>query len=155
MPAPWTTTAAFLLAAACGTTEDVTLRLVDADGDCTAEVFAAVESLSVEAIPASGRCRLAQECPLYSGELRSVADVEAALRSSEVLLELDAREAQIVVVNGRPSKHCLPREDGTTNPVMCAYGSLTQARDGVLTLELDADLRGADTCPESLKDFCP
>ncbi len=148
------TTAAVLFAAACGTTEDVTIRLIDETEDCTAEVFEAVRSLSIEAVATAGRCRLAHECPVYTGELRTVADVEAALRSSEVLLELDADEAQLVVVNGRPSKYCLPLEDGSTNPVMCAYGSLTQARDGTLTLELDADTMGADTCPESI-ELCP
>jgi hypothetical protein len=148
------TTAALALAAACGTTEDVTLRLTDDVPDCTPDVLAMVKSLSVEAIATAGRCRLDQECPNYSHELRTLADVEAALRASRILLELPADETQLVVINGRPSEFCLPRMDGLSNPVMCAYGSLSQARDGTLTMELNADVMGMDTCPESIEQ-CP
>ena len=147
------TATALLLAsaAACSGAEDVTLAIADADGDCAAR-FADVQTLSIEAVATAGRCRLAHECA-FNVEIRSVADVAAALRFSDVLLELDAGEAQTLVINGRPSHDCFPRSDGANHPVLCGYASLGQARDGTLTVELEPDL-GGDECPESI-ELCP
>jgi hypothetical protein len=149
------TAAALLLAAACGTSRDVTIRVTDADGDITAMgVWDVVDTLSLEAIATAGRCRLRHECPPYR-KLRSVEDVEEALRYAGVLLELDADEAQILVLNGRPQHNCFPpREGNANNPVMCAFASLDHAPGGVIELELVADVDGSDRCPESLM-ACP
>jgi len=138
-------------AAACTGAEDMTLALTDADGDCAGR-FADVQTLSIEAVATAGRCRLAHECA-FNVEVRSVADVGAALRVSDVLLELSAGEAQTLVINGRPSHDCFPRTDGANHPVLCGYASLGQARDGTLTVELEPD-RGGDECPESI-ELCP
>jgi len=143
--------AALLLVAACGAAEDVRIDLADADGDCAAR-FADVATLSIEAVATAGRCRLAHECA-FNVAVGSVADVEAALRISDVLLELSSGEAQTLVINGRPSRDCFPRADGSNRPVLCGYGSLGQARDGTLVIELEADTGGAE-CPESI-DLCP
>jgi hypothetical protein len=146
------TTAALLLAAACAATEDVRIELTDADGDCTAATFGRVRTLSIEAVATAGRCRLAHECA-FNATVGSLADVEAALRASEVLLELDPGEAQTLVINGRPLNDCFPRDDARNHPVLCGYASLDGARDGTLVLELEADL-GGDECPESI-ELCP
>lgn len=135
----------------CSSAEDVTLAVTDADGDCAAR-FADVQTISIEAVATAGRCRLAQECA-FNVEIRSAADVAAALRFSDVLLELPAGEAQTLVINGRPSHDCFPRADGANHPVLCGYASLGQARDGTLTVELEPDL-GGDECPESI-ELCP
>jgi hypothetical protein len=145
------TTAALLLAAACGATEDVRLRLTDTDGDCTAATFGQVRTLSIEAVATAGRCRLAHECA-FNVTAASPADIEAALRASGMLLELDPDEAQTLVINGRPLNDCFPREADRNHPVLCAYASLDQARDGTLDLELEAD--GGGACPESI-ELCP
>lgn len=138
-------------AAGCAASEDVTLAVADADGDCAAR-FADVRTISIEAVATAGRCRLAQECA-FNVEVSSAADVAAALRVSVVLLELPAGEAQTLVINGRPSHDCFPRADGANHPVLCGYASLGQARDGTLAVELEPDL-GGDECPESI-DLCP
>jgi hypothetical protein len=140
--------------AACAGGEDatVTLDLTDADGDVTAATLGRVRTLSIEAVATAGRCRLAHECA-FGVTVASLADVEAALRVSDVLLELPAGEAQTLVINGRPLNDCFPRDEGRNHPVMCAYGSLDQARGGTLVLELEADL-GGDECPESI-ELCP
>jgi hypothetical protein len=152
------TTAALLLAAACGTTEDVRLVIRDDTGDLTQEVWDAVDTLSLEAIATDGRCRLRHECPDFV-PVRSVDDVAAALRYADVLLELDADEAQVLVLNGRPKHNCFPvQSDGDppielNDPVMCAYASLSRG-SGEIRLELEGDVDGEDRCPESL-DECP
>jgi hypothetical protein len=143
--------AALLLVAACGATEDVRLELADADGDCAAR-FADVATLSIEAVATAGRCRLAHECA-FNVTVGSVTDVAAALRVSDVLLELSASEAQTLVINGRPSRDCFPRADGSNRPVLCGYASLDQAQRGVLLIELGADTGGGE-CPESI-ELCP
>jgi hypothetical protein len=143
--------AAPLLVTACAGTDDVRLAITDTDGDGDAR-FAEVRTLSIEAVATAGRCRLAHEC-VFNVDVASVADVEAALRFSDVLLELDGGEAQTLVINGRPSHDCFPRADGSNHPVLCAYASLGQARNGTLVLELEAD-RGGDECPESI-ELCP
>lgn len=143
-------TAALLVAAACATTDDVTIALTDRDGDCAARL-PAVSTLSIEAVATAGRCRLAHECA-FNVRATSVADLAAALRVSDVLLELSG-EAQTLVINGRPSRDCFPRQDGSNHPVLCAYASLSQARGGELVLELEADGPGSE-CPESI-ELCP
>jgi hypothetical protein len=139
------------LGAACAGTDDVRIAIADADGDGAAR-FAEVRTLSIEAVATAGRCRLAHEC-VFNVDVASVADVEAALRISDVLLELDGGEAQTLVLNGRPSHDCFPRADASNHPVLCAYASLGQARNGTLVLELEAD-RGGGECPESI-ELCP
>jgi hypothetical protein len=146
------TTAAVLLAAGCAATDDVTLELADANGDCTGATIAAVKTLSIEAIATDGRCRLAHQCA-FNVMVQSVAGLAAALRVTDVLLELDAGEAQTLVINGRPSYDCFPREDGSNHPVLCGYASLDRARDGALVLELQRD-GGNGECPESIA-LCP
>lgn len=153
------TAAAVALAAACTTTIDVRIELYDEDGDCD-EVFARVTTLSVEAIATAGRCRMDHVCALPIPD-RSLAGFEAALRDTNAaaLLELDADEAQVLVLNGRPGAHCFPIEDEggepaeANKPVLCAYANFDQARNGELRLELQADSAEVD-CPESLP-HCP
>jgi hypothetical protein len=149
---PRLTTAALLLATACSATEDVTLDLTDTDGDCTADVLALVKTLSIEAIASEGRCRLAHQCA-FDVDARTVADVEAALRGTDVLLELPAGDAQILVVNGRPTFDCFPREDGSNQPVVCGSANLGQARSGALEVELHR-ATAANQCLESIP-LCP
>lgn len=143
---------ALLLASACAATDDVALELADTDGDCTAATFDRIRTLSIEAVATAGRCRLAHACA-FNVTVASLADVEAALRNTAVLLELDPGEAQTLVINGRPLNDCFPRDGGLNHPVLCGYASLDQARDGTLVLELEPDL-GADECPESIA-LCP
>ena len=144
-----TTAAVAVWCAACGGgTSDVTLDLADGDGDCMG-VFSQVMTISIESIARNGECRLAHECAYGVSVDGGVAQVEEALRGAgDVLLELDAGEAQVVVVNGRPMNNCFPL--GTMNtPVMCGSNELDQAEDGVLTLELECS-----GCPESM-ELCP
>ena len=141
-----------MLAAACSATDDVTLEIADADGDCPADVLRLVKTLSIEAVATAGRCRLAQECA-FNVNAGSVADLAAALRASSVLLELPADDAQVLVLNGRPTRDCFPRDDGSNRPVVCASASFSQARDGALVLELQHDT-DASRCLESIM-LCP
>lgn len=141
-----------MLAAACSATDDVTLALTDTDGDCPADVLRRVKTLSIEAVARDGRCRLAHQCA-FNVAAETVADVGAALRVADVLLELPAGEAQILVLNGRPTYDCFPRDDGSNHPVVCGSESLDHARDGTLVLELHHDT-GAGECLESI-GLCP
>jgi hypothetical protein len=143
--------AAVLLATSCGSTSDVTIALTDNDGDC-APAFPLVHTLSIEAIATNGACRLAHQCA-FAVTITSVADMEAALRFTDVLLELPAADAQTLVINGRPLDDCFPREAEINHPVLCGYANVSSAKDGTLTVELEPDQPGG-VCPESL-GLCP
>lgn len=138
--------------AACGSTTDVTLALTDDNHDCDA-AFALVSSVSIEIVATNGRCRLAHTCADRVVDIATLADMTAALQSTDVLLELSANNAQVLAINGRPLEDCFPREDGSNSPVLCGSANLSAARDGVLAIEMVPDQPGG-VCAESLA-LCP
>lgn len=141
-----------LALAACGSTSDLTLALTDTDHDCT-DVFASVESVSIEIIATNGKCKLNHVCVDRVADLTTLDDLIAALQATPVLLEFPGDDAQEVVINGRPKQNCFVLEDDANHPVMCGFGNLAVAADGVLDVELDAD-GAAGVCAEST-ELCP
>ena len=137
--------------AACGDTIDVRIELQDADDNCGA-AFGSIHSLSIEAVARDGRCLLRHRCAYDAEGLASVDDVAAALRAAgDILLELDAAEAQALVINGRPLNDCFSRGDDLNHPVLCGSQNLDAAAGGRLVIELEPNEAGS--CPESI-DLC-
>ncbi|MCA9652064.1 MAG: hypothetical protein KC501_19260 [Myxococcales bacterium] len=140
-----------VLGAGCApSAEDQQLRLtVDATpvesrlgelGVLSVEVYGVRETTTL--------CTLARRClyPLDLGSPQTSADLQAALREVEPLVEVDAAAAHQVAVIGRPGGLCDER-----GPFLaCGFADLATAHGGELTVGL-----AEGQCPTTLPEFCP
>ncbi|MCA9711186.1 MAG: hypothetical protein KDK70_35430 [Myxococcales bacterium] len=94
-------------------------------------------------------CTLARRClyPFDLGDPRSGAELQAALRQVQPLVEVDAADAHQIAVVGRPSGLC----DERGPFVMCGFADIGTASDDALTVALGE----ATQCPQTLPAFCP
>lgn len=140
-----------LLAGACALpAEDQQLSLT-VDATAIEPRLAELGVLSVEVYgvrDTTTLCTLARRClyPVDLGMPQTGADLQAALRRIEPLVEVDGAVAHQIAVVGRPGGLCDER-----GPFLaCGFADLATAQGGELTVAV-----AEGQCPQTLPEFCP